>query len=289
MQPVDLQACLPAALRGATITKIAAGLSGAGVYRVEADGAVYVLKVGVQRPAIQRAAAAAGLAPRIVHVDDERAAIVSELVIDRGFAPLYMTSREHALDLLGATLRRVHELPAEGPPADTHGFLVRIASGLADVALPAFARDVIARVRDEEPPPAEHAPVLGHNDVNPSNIVYDGERVLLLDWDVAGPNDPFHDAATAALFLRMDDAACRRLLALDAVPPRFAYRRRLVGALCGAMFLQLARAGGHAGDAAAGAVSLEEVYARIRAGTLAPGTPDGQWAFGLALLAATAG
>ena len=32
----DLQACLPAALRGASITPIAAGFSGAVVYRVEA-------------------------------------------------------------------------------------------------------------------------------------------------------------------------------------------------------------------------------------------------------------
>src|SRR5690242_17871322 len=38
--------CLPVDLRGsATITRIAAGLSGAGIYRVESGGQVFVLKV----------------------------------------------------------------------------------------------------------------------------------------------------------------------------------------------------------------------------------------------------
>ena len=44
---VNLDACLPPDLQGpaTTITKIAAGLSGAGVYRVDAAGQAYVLKV----------------------------------------------------------------------------------------------------------------------------------------------------------------------------------------------------------------------------------------------------
>ena len=44
---MTLEDCLPAELRGdtTTITKIAAGLSGAGVYRVDADGQAFVLKV----------------------------------------------------------------------------------------------------------------------------------------------------------------------------------------------------------------------------------------------------
>jgi hypothetical protein len=283
---MDLEAYLPPALRGATITRITQGLSGAGVYRVEANDRAYVLKVGVERPAIQRAAAEAGLAPRITHVDDERRAIVSELVADRGFAAFYMTAREPALELLGRTLRRVHELPVAGAPADPLGFLETLVRRLEGFAVPGFARDFMARMRDEVPPPADRPLVQSHNDVNPANLVYDGQRLLLLDWDVAGPNDPFYDPATIALFMRMDDDACRRLLALPAIPPRFRYVRRLVGALCGGIMLTFARDGGHAGDASAQALPLVDVYTKIRAGTLSPATPDGTWTFGLALLGA---
>lgn len=283
---MDVQACLPPELRGATITPITKGLSGAGVYRVEAGDHIYVLKVGIDRPAIQRAAAAAGLAPRIVHIDDERRAIVSDFVADRGFPAFYMMQREPALDLLGRTLRRVHELPVEGTPADPLGFLETLVRRLEGFAVPAFARDFMARMRDEVPPPADRPLVQSHNDVNPANLVYDGERLLLLDWDVAGPNDPYYDPATIALFMRMDDDACQRLLALPKVPPRFRYFRRLVGALCGGIMLTFARDGGHAGAAAAEALPLIDVYTQIRAGALSPATPDGKWVFGLALLRA---
>jgi hypothetical protein len=283
---MELQACLPPELHGATITPITKGLSGAGVYRVTAGDRVYVLKVGVDRVAIQRAAAEAGLAPRILHVDTARRAIVSEFIADRGFPAFYMMLREPALELLGQTLRRVHELPVEGTPADPRGFLETLVRGLDGVALPAFARDFMARTRDEVPPPAEHPLVQSHNDVNPANLVYDGERLLLLDWDVAGPNDPYYDPATIALFMRMDDDECQRLLALPQVPPRFRYFRRLVGALCGGMMLKLARDGGHAGDATAEALPLIDVYTQIRTGALSPATPDGKSVFGLALLRA---
>jgi len=92
-----------------------------------------------------------------------------------------------------------------------------------------------------------------HNDMNPSNLVFDGERLLLLDWDMAGPNDPFYDLAAVAMFLRMDDPTASALIAAyDAAPPAalpdgFVYARRLVAALCATIFLHLARHAGHAG------------------------------------------
>lgn len=43
--------------------------------------------------------------------------------------------------------------------------------------------------------------------------VFDGERVLFLDWDAAGANDPFYDLATVAVFLHLDDATSAQLIA----------------------------------------------------------------------------
>src|SRR5690349_21498765 len=107
---MDLAECLPEPLRGAAITKIAQGQSGAGVYRVDAGANSYVLKLGSERSKvqIQQRAAAAGLAPQIVHVDEARRAVVSELIADRSFPMFYFTKRDDALALLGRTLRRVH-------------------------------------------------------------------------------------------------------------------------------------------------------------------------------------
>jgi aminoglycoside phosphotransferase (APT) family kinase protein len=229
-----------------------------------------------------------------VHVDAERRAIVSELVVDRSLPAAIMTpsTRDAAIALLGRTLRRVHELPL--PPAahprDPRELLATMQVALAGFPLPAFVADAVHRMRDEPPPPRERADVLSHNDVNPTNLAYDGERLLLLDWDVAGPNDPFYDVATIAVFLRFDDATCLYLLSsydgvpVAELPARFTYSRRLVAVLCGIVFLHLARSSGHAGDADATARSLAAFYQRLRAGEVNIATPEGRWAFGLALV-----
>ena len=288
------EAYLPAELQGATIEKITAGLSGAGVYKVQAGGAAYVLKI-YDAPVdvtTRAAAAAAGVAPKIMHVDPTRHAVLSELVVDRGFMPVWMNpaTRSQALASLGTTLRRVHDLPldANAAPADPRGHLERLATSLANLNVPELVRTAQDRALAERMPPVERTLATSHNDVNPSNVVWDGERVLLLDWDTAAPNDPLYDLAAVATFLRMDDEACRALLeahdgiAPAALPARFAYWRRTIAAMCGSIFLMLARHRGYAGAAEGG--TLAEAYAQMRTGALSVTTGEGQWRFGLALI-----
>ena len=176
---------------------------------------------------------------------------------------------------------------------DPRQFLAATWSSLGvDFALPAFVGDAVRRVLTEEAPARERALVLSHNDVNPTNLVYYGVNLLLLDWDAAGPNDPFYDLAALSVFLRMDEGTSQRLFAAydgepDArLPARFHYNRRLVAVLCGAGFLHLARRSGHAGDTEGETLdstpSLGEFYQRLRSGSLSIATGQGQWWFGLA-------
>ena len=307
---MSLEECLPASLRGGetTITRVAAGLSGAGVYRVEAAGRTFVLKVAAatepmdewrRRAGIQERAAQAGLAPAIVHIDETRRALVSAFVVDRSLPMLFgnPATRARAVGELGGMLRRVHDLPLapEAGARDLRQLLAEVWAGVrAGFAVPAFAGDVVGRVLAEPPPPSERPLVTSHNDVNPTNLVWDGERLLLVDWDAAGPNEPFYDLAAIAVFFRMDDETCKALLAAHdgaapaTLPARFAYDRRFVAALCGTMFLHLARLAGHGGaggeETLASTPSLAEIHAAMRTGALSVATADGRWRFGLALL-----
>lgn len=293
---MNLEDCLPAALRG-TITPVALGFSGAGVYRVETADANYVLKISDEpvdawrrKLRVQELAVAAGVTPRIVHVDEARRAVVTELVVDRSFPMLFMTpaTRDAAITLLGRTLRRVHDvpLPADLPALDPLALL----GSLTLPPVPAFAARAIAQIVDETPPPLDRALVLSHNDVNPTNLVYDGERLLLVDWNTAAPNDPLYDLAAIAVFLRMDEATCAKLVAAhdDAaateLPPRFRYLQRLVAVVCGAMFVNLARQGGHAGSTNEEPEPLEAFYQRLRTGQTDIAAATGKWEFGLALI-----
>ncbi|WP_158502172.1 phosphotransferase [Vitiosangium sp. GDMCC 1.1324] len=307
---MSVEDCLPADLRGptTTITRIAVGLSGAGVYRVEAAHQSFVLKVASEAESdadwrnalhIQRLAADAGLAPRIVHVDEERRAVLTAFVVDRSFVTFYRDPRTHeaALTQLGRTVRRIHSLPlpTDASMREPREFLAQVWHGfLAGFALPDFASGVIQRVLAEEPPPGERALVLCHNDLNPSNLIYDGEAILILDWATAGPMDAYYDLAVPSVFLRMDEGTCLRLLSayegrpFAGLPHRFIYIRRLAAALAGSLSLYLARQMKHAGVTGAETLdstpSLVEFYQRMRAGALKLGTADGQWWFGLALL-----
>ncbi|MEY4546448.1 MAG: hypothetical protein RL685_2643 [Pseudomonadota bacterium] len=306
---MSLDACLPAELMQptTTISRIGAGLSGAAVYRVDAQGVSFVLKVAAeaeptetwqQKVALLQLGASAALAPRVVHVDEARRAVLSELIVDRSFIGLYHEPRSHAAALteLGSLLRRVHSLPLPVGMTgqDPRDVLSTSWAGLSALPLPAFVRDTVEQLLTREPPASDRAPVLSHNDVNPTNLVYDGQRVLLLDWDSAGPNDPFYDLASISVFLRMDEPTCRALLqayegaAVSALPPRFLYNRRLMSLLCGSIFLHLAQRSGHAGAAAEDVLDatpdLGAFYQSLHSGALRLASAEGQWGFGLALI-----
>jgi aminoglycoside phosphotransferase len=266
---------LPEALRDRPITRVGVGQSGAGVYAV---GDHHILKVSpTLNLDVVRAAAAAGVAPALVHVDEARGAIVMERVADP-FPPLMMRDPQRAISMLGQTLRHVHDLPVPaGEAADPRGLL----ASLKLPVLPPWARTTIDRMLELRPPP-RGALVFSHNDANPSNLAVSGDRVVLLDWDTAGPNDATWDLATVAMFLRLDDGACTALCRAHggvAVDDRFVYERRLVAALCGALFITLAKQ-----TFEDRGLSMAECHQQMRAGTLALATPEGRWAFGLALV-----
>lgn len=306
----DVAGCLPEWLRRpeTSVTRVAAGLSGAGVYRVTSGEAAFVLKVAADSEDdaewrrsvdVQRLAASIGVAPAVVHVNaaDGRRAVLSEYVADQGFVSFYRGPETHdrALQALGTTLRAVHDLPVpEGAPATAPGvFLERAARSLDGFALPSFAYEALARAL-AVPAPVKPRRVLSHNDVNPTNLAFDGQRVRLLDWAAAAENEEYFDLASAALFLRMEADECLQLLGAYAggpvttVPERFTALRRLVGAMVGAIQLRLARAAGHAGatgaETPASIPSLAEVYQRLRTGDLILRAPEGLWTFGLSMM-----
>ncbi|HEY4181107.1 MAG TPA: phosphotransferase [Kofleriaceae bacterium] len=297
------EACLPPALRGATLTKIAMGQSGAGVYRVESNGTAYVLKISSDKDlatapfetklAMQTAASELGIAPRVIHVDHDRRAVLSELVEDRHFMMLWgnPATRERALQIIASTLSRLHALPipAGAKTTDPRAMAAHLRDTVKRFMIPPWAREVIDTAIATEPPP-DDSRVLSHNDVNPTNFRFDGERLVLLDWDTVGPNDRYYDLASVALWFRMDDATCCALLsahdgtAVSSLPARFVYDRKFIAAMCGTGFLFGAKSIGHPGDPTTPRIPLADVYTKLRAGQLDPTSLDGRWMFAMGLL-----
>jgi hypothetical protein len=102
---------------------------------------------------------------------------------------------------LGALIGRLQATAPSRPLMEDFGAVVDVMLNLiCDGAL--FAPGVLdghvaglARIRAEYPWAAH---VSAHNDVNPRNVLFDGERLWLVDWELAFGNDPLADVANVA-------------------------------------------------------------------------------------------
>jgi len=304
-----LVALLPEALLGTIhgIEPITVGLSGAAVYAVSASRGAFVLRVQpgadaatfAQRMLVLRRAAEIGVTPAVVHVDDPARATVTVRVQGPPLPAALAdpAQRERALGSLVDRLRAVHALdPAGVNESDPLGYArAEWQKQHARAGFPSWAQSLPATFE-------AIASVLGgdarravnHNDVNPMNVIWDGTRAWLLDWDVAGIGHPHYDLATLAMFLRLDEAVAFELAARhDGAPlddrQRATFRalRQLVAVLCGLTFLSMSDdLGARLAPTLQDAPSLGDCYTAMRAGQLDLRAAHGRTSFGLALLAA---
>ena len=285
-----------------SIEAIRSGLSGAGVYTVISSRGEYVLRIQAgptddalwaQQLLILRRAGEQGVAPPIAHVDQAARAIISARIAGAPLAAALAdpTQRRAVLTSVVEQLRLLHGL-------DT--------SGVSERDPIAYARDVAQaqRVRPGFPSWAagldttiaaiaatlanDTRRVVSHNDLNPGNLIWDGARAWIIDWDVAGLGHPHYDLATLAMFLNLGDEVTLGLITLHDQAPvdatslaSFAALRRLSALLCGVTFLSLVP---DLSVAPAKAPTLSSCYADMRTGTLDLQTERGRAAFGLALL-----
>ena len=286
------------------VSPVSGGLSGAGVYRLEMGGTAYLLRLdgprdGMRDPARSQAcmkiAAEAGLAPRVLHADAQAGVAITDFVIAR--APT--VSRSELIAQLGQTIRALHDTPAFPPLVDYLDGLESLTaqalgSGLPAPTMVAKARAVHAALstayRRLEP-----QLVSSHNDLNPGNIVHDGQRPWLIDWDAAFLADRYVDLAAVANVYAGDPAD--EALLLEAyfgeppTPDRQArlYLARQISHLFHAMiFISMAageRPGTQLNDSDSDGRSLTQLHRALGAGEPVLATWEGRAAYGLAHLA----
>lgn len=213
-------------------------------YLIEVDGRPHVLrldtaqteKLGLDRAReyeIQRRAAGAGLAPRILAAAPDEGWLVYEYL--EGTA---LTAEDLAdpatLEAIGDLLRAVHALPGSGQVLDVDGAAERYAAIVrSDPGLRRFAQRCVGIVSGTAPPSEIRC---CHNDVVAANIISRG-GLSLIDWEYAADNDPLFDLACLAGYHDLGEEAVEVLLRAYAGRPdgrirtRLAEQRRLFDAL----------------------------------------------------------
>lgn len=154
--------------------------------------------------AATRAAYEAGVGPEVVAwLPGDPCCLVTAFV--PGIALREDQVREPAtLTALAGMLRRIHA----GPPLATafptftlaadYAATARARGGDVPEADERLALELSAQIGDALRG-AEHEPVPCHNDLLCSNVLSDGERLALLDWEYAGMNDRFFDLGNLAV------------------------------------------------------------------------------------------
>jgi thiamine kinase-like enzyme len=183
-------------------------------FKVRSGGRDYVLRVfgrGTSQLGIHRsterlateAAARAGVGPPLVRFTEEAA--VTEFVEGEAMPELRVEETARAL-------RLVHEGPSLPSAFDVFRVVDDYRSRAARVP-PAFER---ARALAEEIELAlrgpEHDPVPCHNDLLNANLIWDGERVWIVDWEYAGMGDRYFDLGNLSINNGLSEEDDERLL-----------------------------------------------------------------------------
>jgi thiamine kinase-like enzyme len=229
--PEDKSAAVTQGLREAfgvekfeDIAMLIKGQSGALVYRMVVRGSPYLLRIitRTQDPTLpqhftcMKAAAEAGLAPRIFYTSIEDRISITDFV---EAVPFPMAE---ALIRMPATLRTLHALSPfpgrmnhlntscmfllnKGPALDGFIQTLRAANILSEGDF-AELLDLHARLLAVYPR-QEIDMVSSHNDLfKPDNVLFDGHHVWLVDWEAAFLNDRYADLAVFANLVVTNEA-----------------------------------------------------------------------------------
>lgn len=302
----NLQLFFTAAKLGAIsqATPITMGLSGAGVYAVTTEVGEFIFRLNVptrnddtftQALFAQRLAARQNLAPKIVYADPAAGVTISEKItgIHIGMVLAQPEVRPRALHALATSFGRLHEISAPKLPVFDMGLVQstwdeqshRPGFPAWAALLGRFVTAGNAAMKEDD------RRVFSHNDTNPANLLWDGAKVWMIDWERAALSHPYLDLAIFTNFANLGNDDALSLLALQEQVKIthdetmiFIALRHYASAILGAVFMRLIP------DLTAidfmtqeATPSLLDCYRRMASGALDLKTPTGQGLIGAAL------
>src|SRR6185503_18885987 len=176
-------------------------------FTVEDAGRKYVVRIGGDNEphgvvrknelAASRAAAAAGVAPRVVHA--EPGVLVLEFIEGHTFTPEDVKDPKNLSRMVELIQRTHRDIPKylRGPGVLFWVFhVVRdYAHSLSEASSPDLRqiRRLVAQSEELEQAVGPIELIFGHNDLLAANIIDDGKKLWLVDWEYAGFNSPLFD------------------------------------------------------------------------------------------------
>jgi aminoglycoside phosphotransferase (APT) family kinase protein len=212
----SVRSALKAAFGTTPVTFLTQDRTGASaaIHRIEVGGRPYLLRVdsalrdNVRDPVrsypCMQAAAQAGIAPALHYADGAAGVAIMDFIVGRPLKdyPGGPEELSRALGELAAKLQATPVFPSIGDYPSVIGGMFDdvLASKLYADGLLDSHRAGFERIR-EAYPWDEAGLVSSHNDSHPGNILFDGARLWLIDWETAYRNDPLADIAIMTMYV----------------------------------------------------------------------------------------
>jgi predicted Ser/Thr protein kinase len=274
------------------IVPVGGGASGAFPFRVEVGDRRYLVRVEGRPSPLRnphqyesmRIAAGAGIAPRVHHIDEAARVAVMDFIDEQPLSA-YPGGSLALVKAIGETIRRVQYTAVFPRFVDYPDMVSRLwgwvcktglfAPGILDPYTQHLERICETYVWDTANSTSSH------NDLVPLNILFDGRRLWLIDWESAYRNDPLVDVAITldnfAPTPELEGILSRAWLgrALDeALAARLIQVRALTRLYYAGVFLSAsAAASGPISDKDVSAPRVPDFRRATRNGTIRPGAP----------------
>lgn len=286
-----------AALEGAfgsaqadSITPMVGGASGAFPFRVEIGERRYVVRVEGEASPLRnpnqyrsmQIAADAGIAPALHYVDEATRVSVMDFIDEKAIAD-FPGGKQALVLAVGHMLKRLQTIPLFPAFVEYPDIVDRLWQWVCRTGL--FAEGALdphterlSRIRESSAGTCADL-VSSHNALVPRNLLFDGRRLWLIDWESAYRNDPLVDVAIALdNFTESPDMESEFLQAWLGGRPHDAFYAQLgpvraltrlyyAGVLLSASFA----ASGALGDPDTAAPSVAEFRRAVAEGRLKPG------------------
>lgn len=291
-----------------SMSPVTGGMSGAALFRVGVDGDDYLLRLEPPGDAFRdpfrghacmRIAAEASLAPRLRYTSADDGVAIMDFIGERPLGAARGGDRGALLFELGRLVGALHATPPFPTLMDYLDGLEALIGSLHrhgllppdDITPTLEAYGALATAYRRLAPDL----VSSHNDINPRNVLYDGQRLWLVDWESAFLADRYVDLAAVIGFFARDAVEEHALLhayfgapATEAQQARLYLARQISHVFYGVMLLSAAAAERPAAGEpeGAGGPSLAEIHRALAANAFDLDSRAGRVAYGRARLRA---
>ncbi len=281
---------------------LAGGLSGSSVYKITIDDQSYLLKldpsgdISTAMPGALQLAASAGVAPHLYYRDKIQGVTISDFIDNKPIRDVFAPDK--LISELALTIKAIHAIPFHNSGPNLFETVDRLINRFKQGKI--LHGPIVdecfyyyALIKNKYPCKDEDK-VFSHNDLNPNNILCDGKKIWIIDWDAACLNDRYIDLANTANFFVHTEEQEKAYLGvyfnsdIDDYKMACVYIMRQLCRIVYAMLMfQLCQQGkpaGHLHDQEMEGIDLKTFGALMAAGKLTLADYEGQLTYGKALL-----